>query len=63
MKKKNTKKHKAILLAPTTNWKSSPKPDPWGCMAGTIIIQPNVDLTAPSGEVWAAEADQTTKQA
>ena len=31
------------------------KPDPWGCMAGTITFMPGVDLTAPSDEVWNAE--------
>jgi len=34
---------------------SSPKPDPWGCMADTITIMPGVDLTAPTGEKWNAE--------
>jgi hypothetical protein len=37
---------------------SSNKPakrDPWGCMAGTITIFPNVDLTAPTGDKWTAE--------
>lgn len=29
--------------------------DPWGCMAGTIIIVPGTDLTAPSGDAWDAE--------
>src|SRR4051812_42841477 len=29
--------------------------DPWGCMAGTVTIMPETDLTAPSGE-WQAEA-------
>jgi hypothetical protein len=33
----------------------APKPDPWGCMAGTVTIMPGVDLTAPTGEVWNAE--------
>lgn len=32
-----------------------PKPDPWGCMAGTVTIMPGTDLTAPSGETWNAE--------
>jgi hypothetical protein len=32
-----------------------PKRDPWGCMAGTITIMPDTDLTAPSGEKWNAE--------
>ena len=31
------------------------KVDPWGCMANTISIMPGTDLTAPSGEEWAAE--------
>jgi hypothetical protein len=34
---------------------SSAKRDPWGCMAGTVIILPATDLTAPSGESWTAE--------
>jgi hypothetical protein len=29
--------------------------DPWGCMAGTVTILPDIDLTAPSGEHWNAE--------
>jgi hypothetical protein len=37
------------------------KSDPWGCMAGTITIQPDVDLTAPSDEVWNSEMDQRIK--
>jgi hypothetical protein len=32
-----------------------PKPDPWGCMAGTVTLLPDVDLTQPSGEKWNAE--------
>ena len=35
--------------------KSSQKRDPWGCMAGTITIMSDVDLTAPTGEKWIAE--------
>jgi hypothetical protein len=31
------------------------KPDPWGCMAGTVTIIPGTDLTAPSDERWNAE--------
>ncbi len=31
------------------------KHDPWGCMAGTVTILPDIDLTAPSGETWNAE--------
>lgn len=34
---------------------SAPKPDPWGCMAGTITIMPDTDLTAPTGDLWNAE--------
>lgn len=29
--------------------------DPWGCMAGTITIMPDADLTAPIGEKWNAQ--------
>jgi hypothetical protein len=32
-----------------------PLPDPWGCLAGTVTIAPDTDLTAPSEE-WNAEA-------
>lgn len=32
-----------------------PRPDPFGCMAGTITLVPGVDLTAPSDEKWNAE--------
>jgi hypothetical protein len=31
------------------------RPDPWGCMAGTITIMPDTDLTAPTGDLWNAE--------
>ncbi len=31
------------------------KRDPWGCMAGTVTILPDTDLTAPSGETWSSE--------
>ena len=31
------------------------KRDPWGCMAGTVTILPDTDLTAPSGGTWNAE--------
>jgi hypothetical protein len=34
---------------------SSPKKDPWGCMADSITLLPDIDLTAPSGETWNAE--------
>jgi hypothetical protein len=30
------------------------KADPWGCMADTLTIMPETDLTVPSGE-WNAE--------
>ena len=33
----------------------SQKRDPWGCMAGTVVIVPGTDLTAPSEERWNAE--------
>ena len=29
--------------------------DPWGCMAGTIMILPGLDLTAPTDDKWNAE--------
>lgn len=35
---------------------SKPVGDPFGCMAGTVTIMPGVDLTAPSGEIWNADA-------
>jgi antitoxin (DNA-binding transcriptional repressor) of toxin-antitoxin stability system len=27
----------------------------WGAMRGTVTISPGVDLTEPTGEIWAAE--------
>lgn len=33
----------------------STRPDPWGCMAGTVTFMPGVDLTAPTGDKWNAE--------
>jgi hypothetical protein len=32
------------------------KRDPWGCMAGTVTIFPDTDLTTPLDEKWNAEA-------
>jgi hypothetical protein len=34
------------------------KRDPWGCMAGTVKIFPETDLTEPTGEKWKAEDGQ-----
>lgn len=34
---------------------SQKRRDPWGCMAGTVRILPDTDLTAPSGDRWNAE--------
>jgi hypothetical protein len=34
---------------------SASKTDPWGCMADSIMLLPDVDLTVPSGETWNAE--------
>jgi hypothetical protein len=34
---------------------SAPASDPWGCMAGTVTVMPETDLTAPTEE-WNAEA-------
>jgi hypothetical protein len=31
------------------------KRDPWGCMAGTITIMPDANLTEPTGVVWNAQ--------
>ena len=28
----------------------------WGAMKGTVTVLPGTDLTAPSGEVWDADA-------
>lgn len=38
--------------APTT---PPERPDPWGCMAGTVTFMPGVDLTKPTGDIWNAE--------
>jgi len=27
----------------------------WGAMRGTVIVQPGVDLTCPTGELWDAD--------
>ena len=29
--------------------------DLWGAMRGTVTVQPGVDLTEPTGEIWDAE--------
>lgn len=34
---------------------ASPPRDPWGCMAGTVTIMTDVDLTAPAGGPWNAQ--------
>lgn len=34
---------------------STPNADPWGCMAGTVTVLPETDLTAPTDD-WNAEA-------
>ena len=39
---------------PPPNQTPPKKPDPWGCMAGTVTILPGTDLTAPSDEPWNA---------
>jgi hypothetical protein len=39
---------------------ASPKRDPWGCMAGTVIIMPGVDLTSPT-DTWNAEEGRLFK--
>jgi prevent-host-death family protein len=31
--------------------------DPWGAMRGTVRVMPDVDLTAPIGEVWDADRE------
>jgi hypothetical protein len=62
MKKKNMKEPKPTSQSSNTDRELSVKRDPWGCMAGTVIFMPNVDLTAPSDEVWNAKVDQATKQ-
>lgn len=33
----------------------APNNDPWGCMAGTITIMPDTDLTAPTEDRWNSE--------
>jgi hypothetical protein len=32
-------------------------PDPFGSMRGSVTLLPGVDLTAPTGEAWAAERE------
>ena len=34
---------------------AGPAPDPFGAMRGSVTFLPDVDLTAPTGEEWAAE--------
>jgi hypothetical protein len=36
---------------------AGPSLDPWGALAGTVTILDEAALTAPSGELWDAEAD------
>ncbi|NVN85108.1 MAG: hypothetical protein HXX15_03370 [Rhodopseudomonas sp.] len=46
-----------LLLSIQRRRQAAPKTksDPWGCMAGTITIMPDTDLTAPTGDLWNAE--------
>ena len=44
-----------FLRSARTSSANSMPSDPWGCMAGTVKIMPNIDLTAPSEDVWNAE--------
>jgi hypothetical protein len=53
MKKPSSKKE--VRKSRTAPRQPTGKPDPWGCMAGTITIQPGVDLTAPNDEPWNSE--------
>jgi len=39
---------------------TSMKRDPWGCMAGTVIFMPGVDLTSPT-DTWIAEEGRLFK--
>ena len=36
-----------------------PIPDPFGSMRGSVTFLPGVDLTAPTGEEWSAEKDES----
>jgi hypothetical protein len=45
-----------LTSKPSEQRKRDPKPDPWGCMSGTVTFIPGVDLTAPADENWNAEA-------
>ena len=31
-------------------------PELWGAMRGSVTVAPGTDLTAPTGEIWDAEA-------
>ena len=55
MSKDEPKSKSPADKAPSRAAQKSPKLDPWGCMAGTVTFMPDVDLTAPSGEIWNAE--------
>jgi hypothetical protein len=43
------------ISPPNAEARPTERPDPWGCMAGTVTFMPGIDLTAPSDEVWNAE--------
>jgi hypothetical protein len=58
---KKSKNKKVVRESRTAHSDATGKPDLWGCMAGTIKIQPDVDLTAPDDEVWNSEKDLRTK--
>lgn len=42
-------------LASSVSGGAVPVPDPFGAMRGSVTFVPGVDLTAPTGEKWAAE--------
>ena len=42
---------------PSSRRDSGSVPDPFGAMRGSVTFLPGVDLTAPTGEEWAAERD------
>jgi len=55
--KVDIEKHVLVFSKQAKSPGSSPVPDPFGAMRGTVTFLPGVDLTAPTGGEWAAERD------
>ncbi len=44
------------LIHAAANGSAGAMPELWGALKGSVRIETDTDLTAPTGEVWSAEA-------